>query len=65
MSEEVKDNAESTEGEAPAAPSKPKKINRLSSEEIMKKISALDENGQSQSKYYKHLAQRKAELEKA
>ena len=43
-------------------PHKKKKINKLTSEEITKKIDALTQTNQVKSKYYQHLLHRKAEL---
>lgn len=60
MADEVKDGA-AADG---AAAKKAKKINRLSLDEINKKIEALESGKQIQSKFYKHLSQRKAELAK-
>ncbi|HQP48475.1 MAG TPA: hypothetical protein PKX12_07070 [Spirochaetota bacterium] len=45
-------------------PQKKKKINRLSAEEIAKKISAFEDAQHTKSVYYKHLVQRKKEMEK-
>lgn len=40
-----------------------KKVNRLSREELDKKISSLNEKGLNGSRYYRHLQARKQELE--
>jgi len=51
--------------ESAPAPEKKKKINRLTPEELNKKIKMIEESGQVKSRYYKHLVQRKNEMEKA
>ncbi len=48
---------------APQSSGKTKKINRLSPEELQKKISDFESSQQTKSVYYKHLLQRKRELE--
>jgi hypothetical protein len=40
-----------------------KKVNRLSREDLDKKIASLDEKGLSGSQYYRHLQARKQEME--
>ncbi len=42
---------------------KTKKINRLSFVELQKKISDFESSGQTKSVYYKHLIQRKREID--
>ena len=76
VQEEVKEEAKQEEpqetqgaeasGDAPQEGSgqdKKQKINRLSKEELIKKIEALENQNQKHSKYYKHLIERKKELE--
>jgi len=61
MSEEVKEVQEA----APetAATGKKKKVNRLSKEDLDKKINELNEKKQNHSRYYKHLIERKKQME--
>lgn len=61
--EAVKENQE---GEAVQTPSesKKKKINKLTLDELNKKIKEMEEKKLSHSKYCKHLQERKNELEK-
>jgi hypothetical protein len=64
MAEEqaVKKEEKPAEGAAQGeAARKNKKINRMTSEEINKKIEALVQANQIKSKYYQHLTQRKNE----
>lgn len=64
MSEEVKETAENAEAsEAVEVSSKKKKINKLSKDDLNKKIKALQEANQTGSKYYVKLLDRKAEIE--
>ena len=74
MSEEVEvkeETAEETKAESGESPSetatagkKKKKINKLSPEEIKERIDELEKKNLTQSKYYKHLLQRRNELTK-
>ena len=56
---------EQAAGAAPAEqkPAKKKKINKLSLEEINKKVEELQKLNQIKSKYHQHLLQRKNELQ--
>jgi len=69
MAKEVKatENQEIPAAPAEEAPAssvkKTKKINRMSLKELTSKIEAIDNGKTAGSKYYKHLLQRKAELE--
>jgi hypothetical protein len=67
MAEEqtVKAEEKAPEGapQAEQKAAKKKKINRLSLDEINKKIDALDQANQIKSKYHQHLVQRKNELQ--
>jgi len=70
MSEETQAAAATEEvKESPAAeagtPQKKKKINRLTPQELAKKISAFEDAQQTKSVYYKHLVQRKKEIERS
>ncbi len=47
-----------------AASQKTKKINRMTADEIKKKIGDLESANQTKSVYFKHLLQRKNEMEK-
>jgi len=63
MSEEAKEvQKETKEEQAPAETTK-KKINRLSLDDLNKKISEMEGSKMTHSKYYIHLMQRKRELE--
>lgn len=55
--------AEETQGTQEAAEKKNKKVNKLKKELISSKIEELEKGKQTASKYYKHLLQRKMELE--
>ncbi len=59
------ETAAETKEETPAqgGEAKKKKINRFTPEELDKKIKDTEEKGLTQSVYYKHLMQRKGELE--
>jgi hypothetical protein len=66
----AEEQAVKTEGQTPEGtaqgeqkPNKKKKINRLSLDEINKKIEALDQANQIKSKYHQHLVQRRNELQ--
>lgn len=50
------------ESGAAAAGKKNQKINRMTVEELNEKIAALEKSGGSNSKYFKHLMERKNEL---
>jgi len=57
--------AEAPAGEAPASTGKKtKKINRMDLKELTSKIETLESGKRIGSVYYRHLLQRKAELEK-
>ncbi|MBN2038591.1 MAG: hypothetical protein JW864_01020 [Spirochaetes bacterium] len=53
----------SDQGAAAEAPGKKKKINKLTLDEISRQIDKLEKADQSQSRYYKHLQNRKDELQ--
>jgi len=61
MTDEVKDGQQAAEGAEQAG--KKKKMNRYSLDEVNKKIAAMEEQKLTLSKYYKHLLQRKKEME--
>ena len=69
MAEEVQatqnpEGAAPATGEAGAAPGKKtKKINRMTAKELASKIENIESAKMAGSKYYKHLLQRKTELE--
>lgn len=56
--------SEETQAAEAGAPQKKKKINKLTSEELAKKIAVFEDARHTKSVYYKHLIQRKKELEK-
>lgn len=62
MSDEIK-NAEGSDGAAEAAPKKKKKINKLTKDELMKKIAEMDGGKLNKSTYYRHLMMRQKELQ--
>ncbi|HOO72380.1 MAG TPA: hypothetical protein PK926_11515 [Spirochaetota bacterium] len=62
MSEEQKTQEAPQQGEAAAA-AKTKKVNRLGLQAINDKMKELEEKNQASSRYFKHLLQRKKELE--
>ena len=64
MSEEQKTQETPQQGETAAA-NKTKKVNRLGLQAINDKIRGLEEKNQASSRYFKHLVQRKKELENA
>lgn len=57
MSEETKDGQN-----AGVVPQKTKKVNRLSTADLNTKISDFEAKNQTNSKYYKHLLERKKQL---
>ncbi len=68
MSEEIKETQEekpATEETAAEATSgsKKNKINRLTEDELKNKIAEMEKNSVTHSKYYKHLIERKNELD--
>ncbi len=69
MSEEVKEETAAPEEAAaeatPQQEAKKKKINRLTVDELNKKIAEMEEKNLSHSTYYKHLIQRQKELQPA
>ncbi len=56
------DETQAVQGEA-AGPVKNKKVNKLSLDELSRKIDALEKGNQIKSKYYQHLVLRKKELQ--
>lgn len=65
MSEEVQEQAPvAEEQQTEAGPKKKKKINQLNPNELNKLIEEYEKNGQTQSRFYKHLIYRKNELNK-
>ncbi len=62
IKEETKNGSGENASENTTAGKKKKKINKLSPEEINERIDNMEKNNLIQSKYYKHLLQRKNEL---
>ncbi len=65
VQEEQKETQEVSETSEESKDRKEKKINRLSIEQLNAKISEMETKSLTQSVYYKHLLQRKKELESA
>ncbi|MCU0821097.1 MAG: hypothetical protein MUC95_01325 [Spirochaetes bacterium] len=63
MAEEQIQTPPAPAGDAAAA-KKNKKVNRLSADDITRKIAELEGKNESKSKYYKHLQARKEEAQK-
>ncbi len=65
MSEEIKNSAEGTTADPAAlqaAEKKKKKVNKLTTAELVSRISDHEKENRIHSTYYKHLVQRKKEL---
>lgn len=62
MADNSTENQVGTESQSESAP-KTKKVNRLSVSNLSQKISEFESNNQIHSKYYKHLVERKKQLE--
>jgi len=58
------EETQAPQAEGAGAAQKTKKINRLTANDLKKKIEALESAGQVKSVYYKHLIQRRKEMEK-